>query len=446
MEKKAVNLIANHMPRGLTKFSDLIIDSGKGVYVYDISGKKYMDFSSGIGVTSLGHCHPKIVEAAIEQTKKIIHAQQNCFLTHTAQVKCLEKLLPILPKNLKKVVFANSGAEAVENCIKIARQATRRPNIVAFDGGFHGRTMGAMALTTSKVSYRRHFQPLMGGVLIAPYPYCYKCPIRLKKSDTNKSDTNNCDITNNFMKNENLCCNDPIEQIKDIFIKRTDPTETAAMIIEPILGEGGFIPPPPQFLKFLRNFCDENGIILIFDEVQSGVGRSGRWWSHEIYNIEPDILTFAKGIATGFPMAGVAMKSEIEEKLLPNSLGGTFAGNAVGSAVAAAAITVFEEENILSNVQQRGKELISELRKISKKHKFIGDVRGAGLMLGLEFTPDAPPGIASQISKKCVENGLLLITAGSRETLRFLPPLIINKEEVLEGLAAFEKTLNDLGY
>lgn len=387
--------ITNHIPRVVNKLSQLIVKKGKGCWVYDTNNNKILDMTAGIGALSTGHSHPKIIHAIKEQSNNIIHAQQNCFLSHTPQIELTKKLLTIMPNNLQSFFYVNSGSEATDNAIKIARQYTKKQNIIAFNGGFHGRTICAMSLTSSKLSYRQGCYPLMPGVFF---------------------------------------CNQSENELEYIFSNLSGGNETAGIIIEPILGEGGVIPIKKDFLKFIRKKCNEHNIVLIIDEVQTGAGRTGKWWASDGI-VEPDIMTFAKGIASGFPFAGLAIKSNIINNIQSNLLGGTYGGNALGSAVALATINTIQDENLINNANIQGEYLKYELEKNIK----IKEVRQHGLMIGIDLIYNDDNTI-KKLVEKLINEGVLVLLTGNN-SVRILPPLIINKEEVDFFLDKFNKCI-----
>ncbi len=409
---------------------DSIFVRGEGTYVWDHNDKRYLDFTSGIGVTNTGHCHPKIVAAIHEQADLLLHTHQNTAF-HRPLLQLLEVLHEITPPELDTYYFANSGAEAVEAAVKLARQATGKTNIIAFQYSFHGRTVMTMSLSSSKTIYRAGYQPLMPGVFFAPYAYCYRCP--MAEADPQKF---------GFDKD----CTWPLDQVEFLLKSQTSPEETAAILVEPVIGEGGYIVPPPRFLQGLRKICDKHEILLIVDEIQSGFGRTGRFFAFEHFGIIPDILLMAKGIASGMPLSCVASRREIMDASSPGSHGGTYGGNAVACAAAVASINVLKEENLPENAARLGKKLLNRLQELKEKHPCIGDVRGLGLMVGVEFVqpgtriPHAAK--AKAVQKACVDDGLLILTCGSYENvIRWIPPLVINEDHLDEGLSIFEGAL-----
>jgi 4-aminobutyrate aminotransferase len=428
-----MNNLKDYMPY-LTKAVPHLVDSifvrGEGPYIWDHNDRRFLDFTSGIGVTNTGHCHPKVVAAIHEQADLLLHTHQNTAF-HAPMLRVIQALRGILPSQLDTFFFANSGAEAVESAVKLARQATKRPNIIAFQRGFHGRTVGSMSLTASKTIYRAGFQPLMPGVFFAPYAYCYRCPkaeVDPKKFGFDKD------------------CEWALEELDFILDSQTAPEETAAIIVEPILGEGGYIIPPRRFLQGLRRMCDKHGILLIVDEIQSGFGRTGRFFAYEHSGIMPDILILAKGLASGMPLSCIASKKELMSSAVPGSHGGTYGGNAVACAAAAASIKVIKEERLLENATILGKKLLDRLKEFKHKYPNIGDTRGLGLMAAVEFVkpggkiPDKEK--AGAVKKACLEDGMLILTCGTYDNIiRWIPPLILNEEHLEEGLTIFEQAL-----
>lgn len=399
------------------------IDRGEGVYLYANSGKRYLDFTSGIGVTNTGHCHPTVVAAIREQAERLLFGQMNCVVPATS-LQLVESLLPLMPAGLDSFFFSNSGAEAVEGAVKLARLATGRPNIIAFQGGFHGRTSLAMALTTSKTVYRAGYQPLPAGIFIAPFSYTLR-----------------------FGGDEELAVSTCLRELELVLASQTAPSETAAMIIEPVLGEGGYVVAPPAFLAGLRQVCDQHGILLIVDEIQTGFGRTGRWWAHEFADIRPDILVLAKGIASGLPLSAIVTNRELMKRWLPGTHGGTYGGGTALSHVAAmATIRAIMEEGLIDNARQQGEYLLARLQTLRQGDSRIQEVRGLGLMAACEFDP-AGEGklLAGKLSKACAERGLLLLTCGTwGNVIRWVPPLIVTRAQLDDGLQIFSDTLRDL--
>lgn len=431
----SLSKLTRHLvPNG--RISQLVVDKGKGSWVWDVEGNKYLDMTSGIGVTSTGHSHPRVVKAIADQAGQIIHAQQNVFLSHTPQLELLKRLTAsgedaMFGPELRdgRFFFVNSGSEAVDNAIKLSRQYTKKTNVIVFQGGFHGRTIGAMSLTSSKTIYRQGFQPLMSGVHTAAFPYCAHCPNPARRPSHSLKG----------LETRPECCGYYMEQLELMLKTQTHPDETAAIIIEPILGEGGFVVPPTCFLPYLRSLCDKHNILLIADEVQSGVARTGKWWAHQHFNVNPDVVLFAKGIASGVPFAGLAAKREIFD-VVPGTFGGTYGGNAVACAAAVATLDVIKEENLLRNATVRGEQLQTGLLEIAKKYPQVVDVRGKGLMIGLELDPSCH-GIAGRLVQECGSKGVLVMAAGAYETIRLLPSLTLTKEEADQALTVLEEAL-----
>lgn len=381
----------------------------------------------GIGVTNLGHCHPAVNEAAKKQIDLGVHLQVNC-VTSPPMLQLAEKFGEILPAGLKdnyQVLFSNSGAESVENAVKLARHATKKQTVIVFQGGFHGRTIATGALTTAKYVYRAGFQPTMGGVHVAPYPYCVRCPV-------SKATNNQC--------NQENCCQTPLDQLRLLLTQQTSGDEVAAILVEPVQGEGGYIVPPASFLQGVRKICDEIGALMIVDEVQSGFGRTGTMFAVEQFDITPDIMVVAKGIANGFPVSAIITRPEIMSRAKPGSIGGTYTGNAVACAASVAVIDTFKRDNILANVNARGQQFRAGLKKMQTKYPIL-DVRGLGLMNAVEFKDEVGVGFAGALTKNCVENGLLVLSAGVHEALRFVPALTISAEEVDQALAILDKSI-----
>ncbi|MFN3741473.1 MAG: aspartate aminotransferase family protein [Anaerolineales bacterium] len=411
-----------HMSPVWTRIFHFVAEHAEGSYIYTTDGRRLLDFTCGIGVTNTGHCHPKVVEAIREQAGLFIHAQANIVI-HKPMLHLIQELRQIVPPQIDGFFFSNSGAEAVEGAVKLARAATGKQNIIVFSGSFHGRTAGTMALTTSKTIYRAGFGPLPSGVFVAPFPYAFRLGM-----------------------SEEQAAQYALEQLEYLLASQTAPKETAAILIESVLGEGGYVVPPASFMRGLREIADKYGILLIFDEIQSGFGRTGRWFAFEHYGVVPDIMTVAKGIASGLPLSGVFAPLELMRKWEVGSHGGTYGGNAVACAAAVATIRAMREEKMLENAQARGAELMSGLRRLQEEYPQIGDVRGLGLMIGTEFVLDGRPEKAKPLAKAIIhaaeERGLLLLTCGTYDnTIRWIPPLNVTGEQIREGLRIFEEAL-----
>ena len=398
---------------------------GEGIYLYDADGNQYIDFTSGIGVINTGHCHPKVVKAIQNQAQQLLFGQINCVIPPTT-LKLAEKLNAVTPSYINRFFFSNSGAEATEACVKLAKAATGRQNVIVFQGSFHGRTHLAMAMTTSKTVYRHKYQPLPSGIFVAPFPYSYFYGWDEK-------------TTIEFCK----------KQLDLLLHSQTAPDETAAIIIEPILGEGGYVPAPAEFLQHLRAICDKHGILLIIDEVQSGFGRTGKFFCFEHAEVKPDVIVMAKGLGSGLPISAVASTEELMNKWTPGTHGGTYGGgSAIAGAAACATIDIIQKEGLIENAAERGKQLMKELKKLQNLFPLIGDVRGQGLMIAVEFTnSDGSPNsaITSKIIKRCIEKNMLLLSCGTyKNVIRWIPPLVVTKEQIEQGLSIFRTTLEEI--
>jgi 4-aminobutyrate aminotransferase len=405
-----------------SRITNIVAERAEGAYVYDVQGERYLDFTCGIGVTNTGHCHPQIVKAAQEQVGKLIHGQVN-IVYHQPLLRLAEALREVVPDPLDSFFFSNSGAEALEGAVKLARHATGRPNIIVFQGSFHGRTVLTMSMTTSKTVYRQHYQPLAAGVFVAPYPYAYR--YGWDPEETSR-----------------WC----LKELRHLLASQTAPSETAAIIVEPVLGEGGYVVPPRSFLAGLRQICDEHGILLVADEVQSGFGRTGRFFAIEHFDIVPDVITMAKGLASGFPLSGVAAPRALMDRWVPGTHGGTYGGNAVACAAAEATVRVLQD-GLVENAARMGEVLMTGLRDIQSRYRVVGDVRGLGLMVGAEFTEaDGSPATAlvKEVIARCLENRLMLLNCGTySNVVRWIPPLIATQEQIETGLGIFEQALGD---
>jgi 4-aminobutyrate aminotransferase len=400
------------------------VERGEGCYLYDNHGNRYLDFTCGIGVTNTGHCHPRVVEAIRKQAGMLIHGQANIVI-HKPMLELVSELKTVVNPAMDGFFFTNSGAEAVEGAIKLARHATGRTNIIVFQGSFHGRTVGTMSLTTSKTVYRAGYQPLMAGVFVAPYPYSYRY------GWTDEQTIQWC-----------------LDELEFLFLSQSAPNETAAILIEPVLGEGGYVVPPAGFLTSLREICDKHGIMLIIDEIQSGFGRTGKWFAQEHFNVTPDIMTVAKGIASGMPLSGVFSRLDIMKKWQTGTHGGTYGGNAIACAAGVATIKAMRDEKMIDNAQVRGAQLINHLRRIQLDYPVIGDVRGLGLMIGVEFkTADRKPDKATTkaVIQACFERNLMLLGCGSFDNvIRWIPPLVVTEKQIDEAMEIFSSALKSV--
>jgi 4-aminobutyrate aminotransferase len=397
----------------LKQATGVVADRGEGVYLYDEDDRRYLDFTAGIGVTSTGHCHPRVVAAAQAQVAKIIHAQYTTVM-HRPLLTLVERMGEVLPPRLDRLFFANSGSEAVEAAVRLARMATGRPNVIAFHGGFHGRTVGAASLTTSGTKFRAGFGPLMGGVHVAPFPDAGHYGWGIEET------TDFC-----------------LEQLDFLLQTIAHPDDTAAFLVEPVLGEGGYVPGNERFFAGLRERADRHGILLVLDEVQTGWGRTGKFWGHDHFGVEADVLVTAKGIASGFPLSAIAAPSDLMDKAWPGSQGGTYGANAVACAAALATMDVIRDEDLVTNAATQGSALRAALQDVADKFPQITDVRGLGLMLGNEFRdadgrPDGAMAAAAQ--QEAARRGLLLLTCGAwSQVVRFIPALVVQPEHVSEA-------------
>jgi 4-aminobutyrate aminotransferase len=404
----------------------LVVDRGEGVWVMDVDGNRYLDFMAGIAVASTGYSHPKVVKAIQDAAEKFLHICGTDFYYESMVTLC-ERLATSVPKMGKSKVFlTNSGTEAVEGAIKLARYHTRRQKLIAFKGAFHGRTMGAISLNSSKPGQRAHFGPLLPEVHHIPYSYPYRCSYNHEAQWCQT----NCE------------CASKLET--DWFTSHFLPDEVAAIFVEPIQGEGGYILPAPKFLKDLRRICDQHGILLIFDEVQSGIGRTGQMFAAETLDVAPDILLSAKGIASGMPIGAIIARESVMS--WPSGThGSTYGGNPVCCAAANATWDVIQP--LLPQIRATGKALYQGLKVLQKKYPFIGDIRGTGLMIGAEFVlPDNSPAAdyVGKLEQLAFKKGLLLLSCG-KSTLRFAPPLIITEAEITVGLEILDQCLTELG-
>jgi 4-aminobutyrate aminotransferase len=405
----------------LKQATPVLAARGEGVYLYDENSRRYLDFTAGIGVTSTGHCHPRVVEAAQRQVATLIHGQYTTVM-HRPLLTLADRLGEVLPPELDSVFFVNSGSEAVEAALRLARHATGRPNLVVFHGSFHGRTLGAASMTTSGTKFRAGFAPLMAGVVLAPFPFAYR-----------------------YGWDEHTATEFALRELDYLLATVSAPDETAAFVVEPVLGEGGYVPATSAFLTGLRERADRYGILLVADEIQTGYGRTGRFWGHEHFGIRPDILVTAKGLASGFPLSGIAAPRRLMAKGWTGSQGGTYGGNAVACAAALATLEVIQEEDLVENARVRGAQLRDGLRKVAADNPAIGDVRGLGLMVGSEFTTsDGQPDTASaaRAQRAAADRGLLLLTCGAwSNVVRMIPPLVVNAEQVDEAVAIWAEAV-----
>ncbi len=394
-----------------------------GCYLYDEKDNAYLDFTCGIGVTNTGHSHPRVVQAIQEQAQQLIFGQINIVIP-PATLRLAEQLDEITPAALDTFFFSNSGAEAIEAAVKLARHATGRRNLVVFQGSFHGRTAQTMAMTTAKTIYRHRYQPLPAAVFVAPYP-----------------------DASSFGLEKEVAADFALEQLRLLLASQSAADETAAIVIEPVLGEGGYIPAPTTYLRGLRELCDQTGILLVVDEIQSGFGRTGKFFAYEHAGITPDILVMAKGLGSGMPISAIASRRELMERWEAGTHGGTYGGgNAVAMAAAAATIETLREEGLVENAARIGAQLQHGLQHLREEFPAISDVRGLGAMVGCEFRDaagNADTATAATVSAACLERGLLLLTCGTYDhVIRWIPPLIATREITERALSIFAEALS----
>ncbi|KPV61564.1 MAG: Glutamate-1-semialdehyde 2,1-aminomutase [Candidatus Bathyarchaeota archaeon BA1] len=403
------------------RFYPLAIESGEGCIVRDVDGNEYIDLNSGLVCLNVGHCHPKVVNAIRKQLEKFLHYSSTDFY-YEKVVELAERLSGITPGQFeKKTYFGNSGAEAVEAAIKLSKWHTRKHQFISFIGSFHGRTIGALALTASKPIQRRHFHPLMPGVTHVPYPNCYRCPFKLSYPD--------CDYW----------CVDFIDEF--VLQRYVPPEDVAGIVFEPIQGEGGYVVPPPEYFQRLKKLADKYGFLMIDDEIQSGMGRTGRWFAIEHWKIEPDIICIAKAIASGMPLGATVARARLMD-WEAGSHASTFGGNPVACAAALAVIDVIKDENLLENAAKEGNNILKRLEELEGRCEIVGDARGKGLMIGVEIVEDKEgkrpaPERAKEIMLRCWRRGLVIITCGP-STIRIAPPLNITRELIDTSMEIFE--------
>jgi len=398
--------------------------AGRGSYVWDADGTRYLDFTVGIAVMNVGHSHPRVLEAVERQAREFQHL---CFAVgmHQSYVELAERLDAISPgATPKKTFLVNTGAEAVENAVKIARVATGRQGVVAFTHAFHGRTHMALSLTGKAHPYKAGFAPRAAEIYRMEYPYCYRCPFGGRRA-------------------EGTCCQADLSQLRERIRTTVGESEVAAFMIEPVAGEGGFIPAPHAFLRSLRAYADEIGALWIDDEVQAGIGRTGAWWAVDHAGLEPDIVLSAKALSSGFPLSAVIAKAEVMDRMKPGMLGSTFGGNPTAIAAALATLDVIEEEGLLERARLIGERMRDRIGGLRGEFGAIGDVRGVGAMIGIEFVRDGGhepnPEAVAAIVAHARDHGLLLLPTGTHgNVIRLLPPLNLSDEEMDEGLELLE--------
>ena len=411
-----------------TRYYPLVIDSGNDCVVKDVDGNEYIDFNSGLACLNVGHNHTKIVNAIKSQCDKFLHYSNTDFY-YSQTVNLAEKLFGIIPGDFqKKIHFGNSGAEALETAIKLSKWHTRKHQFIAFIGAFHGRTCGATSLTASKPAQRKYYFPLLPGITHVPYPYCYRCPFSC-------SSYSEC----------NYRCIDFIDE--QILQKYVPPEEVAAFVFEPIQGEGGYVVPPPDYFQRLKKLADKYGLLLIADEVQSGIGRTGHWFAIEHWQTEPDIVCAAKSLASGLPLSATVARARIMD-WEAGSHASTFGGNPLACVAASNVIDVIREEKLLENATKQGNYIMKWLEDVKEEQEIVGDVRGKGLMIGLEFVKDKQTknaGIdqAREVMIRSWRRGIAIVTCGL-STLRLVPPLTITRELVDSSLEIIEDVIKEV--
>jgi 4-aminobutyrate aminotransferase len=407
----------------LGRYMDRSWSHGIGHRLYDTAGNGYLDFANGIAVTSLGHAHPRVTAAIHAQVDRLIGPVHAIGFSEPT-VQLARRLAATFPAPLDSVLFMNSGSEAIDGALKLARRTTGRPGIIAFRGGFHGRTFGATSVTTSNINYRTGYEPLVPGVYFAPYPSAYE------------HDADEASATASSM-----------AVLHSLLATIIAPSQVAAILIEPVQGEGGYTPAPVEFLRELRALCDEHGILLIADEVQSGFARTGEMWSFLHAGIVPDVVVTAKAIANGLPLSAIVASKELQERWGRGAHGTTYGGNPVACAAGVAVLETIEDEGLVANARLRGAELSGGLRELMAEFPGIGDVRGPGLMIGVEFVRDRttrePDGaMAEAVAARAADDGLLLLTCGiHHQVIRWIPPIDVTVSEVEEALDTFERAL-----
>ena len=412
--EQLLKLRSDYISGGVGTVTTQFVESAQGAILRDVEGKEYIDFAGGIAVMNVGHSHPKVVAAIKEQAERLTHT---CFMVnpYESAVRLAQKLCQITPGDFsKKAAFLNSGAEAVENAVKIARYYTKRPAILVFDNAYHGRTLLTMTMTSKVKPYKWKFGPFA--------PEVYRMPFG--------------DVVGP-------------DKLKDVFIKQIDPESLAAVVVEPVQGEGGFIAPPPGYFQALAKICKDNGILFVADEIQSGMGRTGKMFAIEHWGVEPDLITVAKSLAAGMPLAAVVGKAEIMDAVHAWGLGGTYGGNPVACAAALAVLEAFEEEDLLAKSVALGQKLKSRFEKWQKEFSLIGEIRGLGAMLGLEFVKgenkEPAADAAKQLAEFCLHKGLLILVCGSYGNIvRILAPFVITDKQLEQGLSIMEEGLAEI--
>jgi 4-aminobutyrate aminotransferase len=424
--KELIQIDQTFVSPSYTRVYPLVVKKAKGVWVHDVDGNVFLDFTAGIAVCATGHCHPEVVQAIRDQADRLLHMSGTDFY-YKPQIVLAQKLASLVPGDgVKRTYFGNSGAEAVEAAFKLARYHTRRELNIAFFGAFHGRTMGALSLTASKTIQKKHYYPVVPGITHIPYAYCYRCPYNLCYPQ---------------------CGLECVKWVEETLFRTTmPPEEVAAIFVEPIQGEGGYIVPPPEFHRELSKIAKKYNILYVADEVQSGMGRTGKMFAMEHYGVVPDIIALAKGIASGMPLGATIARTEIMD-WEAGSHASTFGGNPVSCQAALTTIRLLEQ-GVMANAAAQGERMIAQLRDLQKAYECMGDVRGKGLMIGVEFvkdrnTKERAGEWRNRVVRKAFEKGLLLLGCGDN-TVRFCPALTVTEEEVDMCLSIFEECVRDV--
>ena len=408
----------SHLSNVWAKVTDLEVVRGQGCRVYDINDHAYLDFTAGIAASSTGHCHPKVVQAIADQAARFVHAQANVY-THDLLNPVATRLAELTPESIDTFFFANSSDDILEAAVKLAKHATGRQNIITLDGAFHGRTLLTMAMSTSRSIDRAGYGPFPSGVFVAPFP------------DPHASD-------------QEAEVSRALRNLDRLFVTQIEPTEVAAIVVEPVIGERGYIPTPPQFISGLAERCAEHGILFVADETQSGFGRTGKMFAIESHDVQPDIICMAKGIASGFPFAALGTRREYDDRWRPGSHGGSSNGTPIGCAAALATMEILTEPGFLDSVNARGTQLIDTLRDLQQLSTSLRHVRGRGLMVATEF--DSAERAAAIVEHCLRESHVILMTAGTRKrTIRWMPPLVVTADEVTEATDAFAAAIRATG-
>ncbi|WP_285851070.1 aspartate aminotransferase family protein [Sporosarcina aquimarina] len=423
-----VDSIGNFLAPSMAKdHPNLPVKSAEGCYYYGVDGREYLDFTSGIAVENVGHRHPKVVQAIKDSADHLVHGPSGVII-YESILKLAAELQKVLPPNLDNFFFANSGTEAIEGALKLAKYVTKRPYVVSFTGCFHGRSIGALSVTTSKSKYRKHLQPSW-----LAYQLPYALPDYLPEGE-----------------DPDVYFAEKLERdTKELFSHQVDPEEVACMIIEPILGEGGYIIPPASWLKKIREICDRHGILLIFDEVQTGFGRTGNWFAAQTFDVTPDIMAVAKGIGAGLPLSATIASKELMDQWPLGAHGTTFGGNPIACSAALASLEIIKEEKLLENAQKMGAYAMAKLLEMKEESSIVRDVRGVGLMIGIELG-DPKTGIASgevvmEVLDKCLADGVLFYLCGnSGEVIRMIPPLTITKDQIDKGIDVLKTAIQSV--